>query len=138
MAKSFRRALNLKYIEIKPDLLKCFNFPVTDLQTEQYKAVLIAAFAKCFEFNLDISKQRNLDNSFYLMSFLRGICEDLITLKFIKSLTLGKRNHIMSIYSLYLSQTSIEAQEAYFDSQKIDQPLLKTKGEEAEKKSKWS
>lgn len=42
-----------------------------------------AAFMKCFEFNLFILKENQSEYSFFNMAILRGICEDLIALKYI-------------------------------------------------------
>jgi GNAT superfamily N-acetyltransferase len=39
-----------------------------------------ASLAKCFEFNLAVRNVKNLDESFFWMPALRGICEDLIVL----------------------------------------------------------
>ena len=43
-----------------------------------------ASLAKCFEFNIAVRSKKNLDESFFWMPALRGICEDLIVLNFVK------------------------------------------------------
>jgi hypothetical protein len=43
-----------------------------------------AAFSKCFEFNLVVNTATENEDSYYLTPVMRGICEDLIVLKFLK------------------------------------------------------
>lgn len=134
MSKSFKHALHKIYRELSADIAEHFKFPLEDINDDLFSPVLIAAYAKCFEFNFDISKQRSLGNSLYLMSFLRGVCEDLITLKFINRLDVKKRHDLMAIYVPYLLETSIFSQQQYFAHQKIDQIIIRRKDDRLIKK----
>jgi hypothetical protein len=44
-----------------------------------------ASACKCFEFNLASRQDASFEKSFFSMSSLRGICEDLIVLRYIRA-----------------------------------------------------
>jgi hypothetical protein len=121
----FKTALYRKYKEIQLNSEKYLSFPIENLQTDPFLPVVIAAFAKCLVFNIDITKQRGNEYSFYFLSFLRGLCEDLISLKFISSFKSEDRNKLMIIYHQYLQYSSVNAQQDFFDKEKITQSILR-------------
>jgi hypothetical protein len=60
-----------------------------------YDALLAAALAKCVEYNGVVNRQRRYeDEAFALVSGLRGICEDLIVLCFLKRLSSRRREEL--------------------------------------------
>lgn len=125
MGKNLRSDLFAKYKEINAFITGYNKVSVENLGVEMFLPTLRAAFIKCFEFNLYITKLRNRENSFYYTSFLRGVCEDLISLKFLLNFPIEKRDYFLSNYSIYLLHTSMETQVEFFKSEKIIQPLVK-------------
>jgi hypothetical protein len=59
-----------------------------------------------------------------LTSFLRGICEDLISLKFLLKLQPDKREDIVREYMLYLMTSSIQSQNQFFKNERPFQPTV--------------
>jgi hypothetical protein len=51
----------------------------------KYSLCVKASVSKCFEFNLAVRDFAKSKGSFFAMASLRGICEDLIVLRFISS-----------------------------------------------------
>lgn len=124
MAKKFKNRLLEKYNEIALQISNYDRIDLANFEQQLFIATLKAAFVKCFEFNLHLCKKRNADDSFLYMSFLRGICEDLISLKFLLTLKPEDRNKLLSIYNNYLLTTSIRAQRNYFLSEKLILPSI--------------
>ncbi len=81
MAKKLKSSLFEKYKELSIHIEKYNKVGVENLGIEMYLPTLKSAFIKCFDFNFYITKSRATENSFYYTSFLRGICEDLISQK---------------------------------------------------------
>ncbi|MEI9943782.1 MAG: DUF5677 domain-containing protein [Chitinophagaceae bacterium] len=124
MPKRFRTLLLEKYKEINAHIVNYNSTELNDLG-QLYVPTLKAAFIKCFEFNLYLNQTRNLSNSFYNISFLRGVCEDLFSLKFLLNFKKEDRDELLIIYNQYLLHTSIESQTKFFDKEKIVQPILR-------------
>lgn len=101
--------------------LKDYNSHPTENLDETFVCVVKAAFAKCIEYNYFIQNDNSVQNSFFGSPFLRGICEDLIVLKYLRKYFPTDRDELLSIYMQYLLKTSIEAQTAYFDKVVPDQ-----------------
>ncbi|WP_025764629.1 DUF5677 domain-containing protein [Dyadobacter tibetensis] len=101
--------------------LKNYNSHPTENLNESFVCVIKAAFAKCIEYNHFIQSDNSIENSFFLTPFLRGICEDLIVLKYLRKYFTSDRDELMLIYMQYLLKTSIEAQTAYFNRVVPDQ-----------------
>ena len=126
MPKKFQTLLLENYRRIQPHIANYNHFPLEELKNKQvFLPILKASFTKCFEYNFDINKLRDSRYSFYFMSFLRGICEDLISLKFLLNFKIEDRNRLMMIYNQYLLHTSIQSQVILFDKVKIIQPILR-------------
>jgi hypothetical protein len=103
-------------------LIAEYNFhPTVKIATETYEPILKASFVKCFEFNLHLQRSRNLANSFFLSPFLRGLCEDLIALKYIGKYFAADRDAISSAYMRYYLFSSMSVQHDFFDSRGIIQ-----------------
>jgi len=123
MPKAFRTLLLEKYKEISPYIVH-YNYADLNVLEQLYLPTLKAAFVKCFEFNLYLNQITKLDNSFYNIPFLRGICEDLISLKFLLNFKTEDRDELLTKYNHYLLQTSIQTQRKFFLKEKIIQPIL--------------
>lgn len=78
-----------------------------------YESHITAAFSKCFEFNILVNKKTNTKDSFFYTASLRGICEDLIVLKFVKLKNIDKSAFLRSYAFIRVSEM-IRAQESFF------------------------
>lgn len=105
--------------------LKDYNSHPTENLNEVFLCTLKAAFAKCIEYNLFIQTDNTAENSFFLAPFLRGLCEDLIVLKYLKKYFSSDRDQLLITYMQYLLKTSIDAQTAYFNIVVPDQISVK-------------
>src|SRR4051812_21036628 len=72
-----------------------------DNDNDLYQGVIIAAFAKSFEFNLFLQRNRSNKNSFFFTPFLRGLCEDLITLKYLEKHFANNKTGLVANYMKY-------------------------------------
>lgn len=81
--------------------------------------------AKCYEFNLSIRHSAKTKSAFFAMSSLRGICEDLIVLRFVRSLPPKDRQELLDALSGNELGTRIKLQEAFFRSFRPQQPVLR-------------
>jgi hypothetical protein len=96
------------------ELFKQYNsIPQLDLNTNTYQSVLIASFAKALEFNLFLYKNRSPKNSFFYSPFLRGLCEDLITIKFIGKHFKSSKDEFVNAYMFHLLLHSMVAQKDF-------------------------
>ena len=82
-----------------------------------------SAFTKSYDYCGTAARTAQRD-SFVLQPFLRGICEDLITLKYIKKhlKVESERNKIVQLFSWYLQYSSAKAQQEFFA--KVKSPQL--------------
>lgn len=89
-----------------------------------FKCIMKAAFAKNYEFNVLCSNTESIHGSFFLIPALRGICEDLIAIKYLSKHILIDRNELMK---LIVTKRLIEGtivQSAFFKEQKPGQIIL--------------
>ena len=112
--------------------LKDYNSHPTENLNESFICIIKAAFSKCIEYNHFIQHDTSAQNSFFLTPFLRGICEDLIVLKYLRKYFSSDRDELLLVYMHYLLMTSIEAQTAYFDKVAPDQISPKKKNIKSE------
>ena len=89
------------------------SVPTNELYKDTYKTVLTAVLAKTVEFNLFLYRNRSPKNSFFYSPFLRGICEDLITMKFIKKHFQQDVDMVLLQYMKLLIYKSIQAQMSF-------------------------
>ena len=125
---------NLKpfYEQLKPFIDNFSKIPLDECVTDTFTTCAKASFIKCFEFNYKIYTEEVKNESFYLIPFLRGICEDIITLKFLYTIEQSKRNEIVSVYSLLLQFESMHIQGEFFSNEFISEPVLITDKETIE------
>jgi hypothetical protein len=100
------------------------SIPTLILDKNSYKSVLIAGFAKALEFNLFLYKNRSAKNSFFYSPFLRGLCEDLISLKYINKHFNSEKDSLVSNYMLYLLFNSMIAQKNFLGKESPNQQIV--------------
>ena len=86
-----------------------------------------ASLAKCFEFKIAVRSNKNLDESFFWMPALRGICEDLIVLNFVNTMPAPDRNKLILILMAHDVNSRISLQDTFFKQIHIHQPVLRVK-----------
>ncbi len=112
--------LSRHFLKLKKPLRPLFYAHFSDV----YKCHLVAAYSKCFEFNLLVNKTRARKEAAFYTSTLRGICEDLITLTFLKKQsTLDKDKILLNLMRLQL-QDLIAAQSSFFKKNHSQQIVL--------------
>lgn len=92
-----------------------------------FRNVARSSFVKAFEFNEIINAERTRQSSsFFYMASLRGICEDLITLNYIKR-TFSAKDRDQVMVSLYFKNLSehVLAQTEFFRLRRPLQPIFK-------------
>lgn len=95
-----------------------------DLSTDgSYKACVRAALAKNYEVNCLIANHTRPQDAFALTASLRGICEDIICLKYIAERT-DTRDEIVELILRRDAFTSMDKQKAFFGVYRPGQPIL--------------
>jgi hypothetical protein len=82
-----------------------------------FRGVLRASFLRCFEFTSLVNKLKVDDageGSFFLSAALRGVSEDLITLKFIRQLKRKEREEVIQIKMMSSTAEVIDKQAVFF------------------------
>jgi hypothetical protein len=86
-----------------------------------------ASLSKCFEFNMAARANSKYGDLFFAVSSLRGICEDLIVLRFIKGLPSSDRSRLISALSNHETCSRISLQDKFFSAVRPQQPVLRIK-----------
>lgn len=81
-----------------------------------FVCTLKAAFAKNYELNRVIFDEDNPADSFALTATLRGLCEDIIGLKYISTFDPADRNEAISLLMAESVLDFMERQKTFFDS----------------------
>jgi hypothetical protein len=92
-----------------------------------FRGVLKGAFIKAYEFvrySHDIKPESASEGSFFATSALRGICEDLIALKFLRQLTKKDRDEVTTIKLLIGTIEASTKQAEFFKKRRPFQPVL--------------
>jgi hypothetical protein len=92
-----------------------------------YSLCVKASAIKCYEFNLQVPHATKRRSAFFTMSALRGICEDLIVLRFLGKIPSKDRSDLLSALSGTELGTRIKQQENFFRSFRPQQPVLRFK-----------
>lgn len=103
-----------------------FSKEITRKNDPIFNAIIKAAFTKCYEFNYLNSRSKNFQESFFLMATLRGICEELITIKYLKSLSEENRNNLVQSNFNDDFIKNLLVQEAFFKSYNPGQITINT------------
>ncbi|MBI1766826.1 MAG: hypothetical protein HYR67_00450 [Bacteroidetes bacterium] len=105
---------------------------IGDFDTDKFLCVIRAAFAKNYEFNLLCNNLTNSEDSFFLMPSLRGICEDLITIKYLKEHINVDWDKLITLLTTKSTFEGTIVQKAFFDHYKPEQIILQFKDAEKE------
>lgn len=92
-----------------------------------FRGILKSAFVKSFEFAQLANRIKSKDageEAFFMAAALRGICEDLIALKFISQLPRRLRDEVIVIEMSEALRKSASEQTTFFKEQRPFQPVL--------------
>jgi Family of unknown function (DUF5677) len=84
-----------------------------------------ASVCKCFEFNLAVPNFAKSKSAFFAISSLRGICEDLIVLRYIGKLPPKDRETLIVALSSQELATRSKYQDVFFTTIRPQQPVLR-------------
>jgi uncharacterized protein DUF5677 len=87
-----------------------------------------ASVAKCYEFNLHV---RRTSDAFFSLPSLRGICEDLIVLNYVKRLPRTDRENLIRLLMDHDVHSRIKSQDTFFSAVRPQQPVLRVKDVDA-------
>ncbi|MEM9776162.1 MAG: DUF5677 domain-containing protein [Chloroflexota bacterium] len=92
-----------------------------------FDLTLIAAIAKCFEFNKYIFAKELGEDSFFSLPTLRGICEDIISLKYLfEKVDNDDREDILKSMLFLNIYDGIKRQNVFFSRHRPLQPIVKS------------
>jgi hypothetical protein len=114
--------------DLKKNVLKIGKFDLTVLKPELYLAVLKSAFVKGYEFADYVNRltEKRIDESaFFMTAGLRGICEDIIALKFIGQFDPAIRKEIINLEIAGAVSKASEAQKNFFEKVRPFQPIVR-------------
>lgn len=94
------------------------------IKQKMFTLCVRASASKCFEFNLALPEFASEKNSFFALSSLRGICEDLIVLRFISTIPPADRQALLVALMGVESATRVKLQGEFFTSFRPQQPVL--------------
>ncbi|NSL85980.1 hypothetical protein ECE50_004000 [Chitinophaga sp. Mgbs1] len=86
-----------------------------------------SAYVKTYDFMMYLCQLRDLKHAFFQLPMLRGICEDLITLSYIKNQSIEIQNYILAKKRFDEMKKSSKAQKDFFDKynpKQIIPPLI--------------
>lgn len=98
-------------------------FEPDQLDSKIFRSVLTGIFAKCIEFNFYILNKEKT-GSFFLLSSLRSITEELIVFKYIMLRFSGDKNELISTYAHKNCYDSVIAQQNFFKQIGSQQPIM--------------
>lgn len=97
-----------------------------------YGCFLKAALAKNFEFNHLIFRANDMSYHFAMNPFLRGLCEDIIHLKFLGTFNEDDRNEALSILANKQINSFIQKQQDFFSVHRPMQSVLGNNSRESD------
>lgn len=83
-----------------------------------------ASFAICYEFNLHAWNEANSDSAYFWLPALRGVCENLIVLNYIKGISALDRENLVALLMSQEVQTRLTTQATFFKAARPFQPHL--------------
>jgi hypothetical protein len=92
-----------------------------------YSLCIKASLAKCYEFNQAIPSMDRSKSAFFAMPALRGICEDLIVLRYIGTLPPSDRAELLHALTAHQLAKRVKIQDIFFRSFRPQQPVLRFK-----------
>ena len=84
-----------------------------------------ASLAKCYEYNLLAWDKRRSVDAFFALPTLRGVCEDLIVLNYIRDMPNRDRDALLSKLMIHELHNRLSTQDAFFSATRPLQPVLK-------------
>src|ERR1700722_2399358 len=94
-------------------------------RNRMYSLCVKGSVCKCFEFNLAVPNFAKSKSAFFAISSLRGICEDLIVLRFIGKLPPKDREALIVALSSQELATRSKHQDVFFTTIRPQQPVLR-------------
>jgi Family of unknown function (DUF5677) len=92
---------------------------------KMYSLCVRASVSKCFEFNLAAQDFAKSKTAFFAMSSLRGMCEDLIVLRYIGKMPPKDRERLVIALSSQELATRTKLQDIFFSAIRPQQPVLR-------------
>lgn len=95
-----------------------------------FDCCLRSALAKLFDFNQSVTRMAIHEKpipSFFIVGSLRGSCEDLITLDFLRSISNKVRDPLLKAWINHEIKTNVLTQTPFFEKHRPFQPVLKSK-----------
>ncbi len=92
--------------------------------TQVFTCILRAAFAKNYEFNCICNSLTDQKDAYFLMASLRGICEDLIAIKYLKDKIHIDRDELLSLMVQKGTLEGIVIQREFFRENKPEQIIV--------------
>jgi len=83
-----------------------------------------ASFSKCYDFNLQAWDKSKTEAAFFSLPTLRGICEELIVLNYVKSFPNSERDLLFAKLMAHDVHTSLAVQKGFFSTARPFQPVL--------------
>lgn len=83
-----------------------------------------ASFSKCYEFNLQAWDKSKTEGAFFSLPTLRGICEELIVLNYVKFLPNSERDLLFSKLMAHDVHSRLATQKGFFSTARPFQPVL--------------
>ena len=115
----------LKIFQTVRRKLKFLSGPVEDLKGHMLEALIQAATSKCVEFNIAANRKiTHTEMPFFLMSTLRGICEDLIWLTYLARMEKRKAEELIGHLFQRGTMEGLSVQRRFFEANNPIQPIL--------------
>jgi hypothetical protein len=96
-------------------------------KNKMFSLCVRASVSKCFEFNLSAKDFAKSKTAFFAMASLRGICEDLIVLRYVSKMPPDDREELVKALSSQEIGTRVKLQDAFFTTIRPQQPVLRLK-----------
>ena len=129
MSKTRRepRTIRSRLAGLRDEVAKHGQFVVSGKDFDVYLATLKSAFAKSYDFARLAYRAplgRADESSFFMTAGLRGICEDIIALKFIAQFPEDIRQEVMLLEMSTSVRKAIRVQSKFFKRERPFQPVL--------------
>ena len=86
--------------------------------------IAISAYVKCYDFMIYICNLDKAENAFFQLPFLRGMCEDLISVSYLLTLSENEIKSIVLSKQIREFRSSLESQEKFFKKNNPIQPIV--------------
>ena len=115
----------LKVFQTVRRKLKFVSVPVEELKDHMLEVLIQAATSKCIDFNIAANRKiTHGEMSLFLMSNLRGICEDLIWLTYLARMEKQRAEELIGHLIQLGTLEGLHAQKRFFEANNPTQPVL--------------